>query len=87
MKSLKIITYALFGIITSFLLSNFFFNEKFKIITSVNINSSPFIIYDQINNFKNWENWDPWLIKDTIKINISIKLLELELIEHEKWEF
>ena len=74
MKSLKIITYALFGIITTFLLSNFFFNEKFKIITSVNIKSSPFIIYDQINNFKNWENWDPWLIKDTtIKINISNK--------------
>ena len=40
--------------------------------TSIEIDSSPYIVYDQINNFENWENWDPWIETDTtIKMNIS----------------
>ena len=72
MKFLKIILYALLGIMFIYLISNLFFSEKFKVSTSINIDSSPYIVYDQINNFENWENWDPWIETDTtIKISIS----------------
>lgn len=72
MKLLKIIIYSLFGILSIYLISNFFFSEKFKVSTSVEINSSPFIVYEQINNFNNWPNWDPWLNTDnSIKMTYS----------------
>ncbi len=65
MKFLKIILYALLGIMFIYIISNLFFNEKIKVSTSINIDSSPYIVYDQINNFENWENWDPWIETDT----------------------
>lgn len=72
MKYLKVILYALLGIMSIYLVSNFFFSEKFKVSTSIEIDSSPFIVYDQINNFENWENWDPWLDTDTtIRMTLS----------------
>ena len=72
MKFLKIILYTLLGIMFIYLISNLFFSEKFKVFTSIEINSSPYIVYDQINNFENWENWDPWIETDTsIKMSIS----------------
>ena len=72
MKFLKTIIYILLGIIFVYLISNLFFSEKFKVSTSMDINSSPFIVYDQINNFENWQNWDPWIDTDTtIKMTIS----------------
>lgn len=72
MKFLKIILYTLLGIMFIYLISNLFFSEKFKVFTSIEIDSSPYIVYDQINNFENWENWDPWIETDTtIKMSIS----------------
>ena len=65
MKFLKIIIYSLLGILSVYLVSNFFFDEKFKVSTSIEIESSPFIVYEQINNFDNWVHWDPWLNTDT----------------------
>ena len=72
MKFLKTILYALLGIMFMYLISNLFISEKFKVYTSIDIDSSPYIVYDQINNFENWENWDPWIETDTtIKMSIS----------------
>lgn len=72
MKFLKIIIYSLAGILSIYLLSNFFFSENFNVSTSVEIDSSPFIVYEQINNFDNWEHWDPWLGTDsTIEMTYS----------------
>ena len=72
MKYLKVILYAILGIMSIYLVSNFFFSEKFKVSTSIEIDSSPFIVYDQINNFENLENWDPWLDTDTtIRMTLS----------------
>ena len=65
MKLLKITSFSLLGILSVFFISNLFFNENFKVSTSIEIDSSPFIVYDQINNFKNWSNWDPWIETDT----------------------
>lgn len=72
MKFLKITLYALLGIMTIYLVSNLFFEKEFKVSTSIEIDSSPYIVYDQINNFNNWQNWDPWLNTDTtIKMTMS----------------
>jgi effector-binding domain-containing protein len=72
MKILKITIYALLGILSIYLVSNLFFEKEFKVSTSIDIDSSPYIVYDQINNFENWENWDPWIETDTtIKMIIS----------------
>ena len=65
MKLLKITSFSLLGILSVFFISNLFFNKNFKVSTSIEIDSSPFIVYDQINNFKNWSNWDPWIETDT----------------------
>ena len=82
MKFLKIILYTLLGIMFIYLISNLFFSEKFKVFTSIEIDSSPYIVYDQINNFENWENWDPWIETDTtIKMSISDILMVLVLTE------
>jgi len=85
MKFVKIILYALLGILSLYLVANFFFDRKFEVQTSIEIESSPFIVYNQINDFSNWENWDPWLSTDT-----SIKMTHSELTDmigaSRKWE-
>ena len=78
MKFIKSILYALLGILTIYLIANFFFDRKFEEETSVEIDSSPFIVYNQISDFSNWENWDPWLSTDTtIETTLSPKTYEV----------
>jgi effector-binding domain-containing protein len=78
MKLIKSILYSLLGILTIYLIANFFFDRKFEVETSVEIDSSPFIVYNQISDFSNWKNWDPWLTTDTtIETTLSPKPYEV----------
>ena len=65
MKFIKPILYALLGIMFIYFISNLFFDQKFEIETSIEIESSPYVVYEQISNFENWVNWNPWVTKDT----------------------
>lgn len=65
MKSLLKILYFFLVLIILFLLSGVFLPKKTNITTSVVIDASPEIIFDEINNLKNWDNWIPWHLSDT----------------------
>ncbi len=87
MKFIKSILYALLGILTIYLIANFFFDREFEVETSIEIDSSPFIVYNQISDFSNWENWDPWLSTDTtIKTSLSPKPYEVGAVRQWKSE-
>jgi len=64
MKILKILIFSLLGIISLYVVANLLFSDKFEAEKSIEINASPIVVFEQINNFKNWENWDPWLQKE-----------------------
>lgn len=61
MKILKILLFSLLGAISIYIVVNLFFEDKFEVERSIEINTSPIVVFEQINNFKNWESWDPWL--------------------------
>lgn len=84
MKFIKIILFSLLGILFIFLTSNLFFSKNFKLSTNIEINSSPLIVYEQINNFKNWANWDPWLETDTT-ITFKISSVSFDVGAHRTW--
>ena len=72
MKILRIVLFALLGIMMAFLVSNFFFDKSFKVQSSIEIKSSPFVVFNQIENFENWPNWDPWMAADsTVVITLA----------------
>lgn len=72
MKTLKKILFALIGVISLYLVANFFFSDKFEVEKSVKINATPLVVFEQVNNFKNWENWDPWLKNEpSMKLNYN----------------
>lgn len=73
MKIIKSILYALLGIMSIYVISNFFFDDSFSVESSTTIDSSPYVVYSQIENFENWTNWDPWMKTDT---TVSIELSE-----------
>ena len=66
MKILKKILFALLGFISLYVIANVFFPKKFEVEKSIYINTSPILVFEQVNNFKNWENWDPWLQKEPL---------------------
>lgn len=65
MKILKILSFSLLGVISLYITSNLFFSDKFEVEKSIEINTSPTLVFEQINNFKNWEKWDPWLQEES----------------------
>lgn len=72
MKILKFILFALIGIMFTFLVSNFFFDKAFNVQSSVKIKTSPYVVFDQVENFENWPNWDPWMAADsTVVISLD----------------
>jgi effector-binding domain-containing protein len=72
MKILKILSFSLLGVISLYAISNLFFSDTFEVEKSIEINTSPTLVFEQINNFKNWEKWDPWLQEDsTMKLEYN----------------
>ena len=65
MKTIKFIFFFFLGLVSLYICSNFFFSKEFNISRSIIIDTSPYIAFDQINDFKNWENWDPWIKNDS----------------------
>jgi effector-binding domain-containing protein len=72
MKILKILFFSLLGFLSLYTLSNLFFADKFEVERSIEIKTTPILVFEQINNFKNWESWDPWLQKEpTMKLQYN----------------
>jgi effector-binding domain-containing protein len=70
MKALLKILYFFLILFLLFLLIGIFFPKTAYIESSIQINASPEIVFDQVNNLKNWKNWEPWQLPDsTIKFN------------------
>jgi effector-binding domain-containing protein len=65
MKYIKSILFALFGIMFIYVISNLFFDPQFEVESSIEIESSPYVVYEQICNFEHWANWSPWTTSDT----------------------
>jgi hypothetical protein len=70
---LKLLVFFLFlGI--AIVITGIFLPQKFKSIKKAEINASPIIVFEQINNLKNWQEWHPWFETDsTIKIEYQAK--------------
>jgi effector-binding domain-containing protein len=65
MKILKFIFFALLGFVGLYLLACAFMPNRFEVERSMNIEASPYVVFDQVNDFKNWDNWDPWGERDS----------------------
>jgi len=65
MKALIKILYLILAIIVLFLLAGIFLPKKSHVESSVIINASPDIVFDQINTLKNWAKWSPWQNADS----------------------
>lgn len=85
MKILKIILFSLLGIMFAFLASNFFFDKSFNVDSSIEIKSSPYLVFSQVENFENWPNWDPWMAKDsTVVISLADNISQVGAIREWK---
>lgn len=62
---LKLLVFLLFlGI--AIVLTGIFLPKKFKSVKKLEINTSPTIVFDQINNLNNWQEWHPWFTIDSV---------------------
>lgn len=69
MKALLKILYLLLILLVFALLIGIFLPKKSHVESSILINASPDIVFDQVNTLKNWEKWAPWQTTDnTMKI-------------------
>jgi effector-binding domain-containing protein len=66
MKALLKILYLFLILVLLFLIIGVFFPKTAYLESSIRINSSPEIVYDQVNNLKNWSNWKPWQLPDSL---------------------
>lgn len=60
-KFLAILLFVGIGIV----ITGLFLPDKFKSVKKLQIDVSPVIVFDQINNLKKWEGWFPWFTDDT----------------------
>lgn len=66
MKALLKILYFFLVLILLFLIIGIFFPKTTHIASSIQINASQEIVYDQVNSLKNWHNWEPWHLPDSL---------------------
>ncbi len=68
MKIFKGLLIFIFVLIVILLIVTVFLPSHFKVERSIEIKSSPIIIYYLINDFHNWKYWDPWWKLDTAQV-------------------
>lgn len=71
MKFLKFIFFSLLGFVGLYLLACVFMPDRFEVSRSIDIDASPFVIFEQVNDFKNWQNWEPWARQDSTIVNTN----------------
>ena len=69
MRVFKFFFFAILGFIGLYILACVFMPSKFEISRDIEINASPLILFNQVNDFHNWNNWKPWSEIDTTIIN------------------
>jgi effector-binding domain-containing protein len=65
---MKIILRVLFALLIALILLiivGLFLPKSLRIVTIREVSSSPSVVYEQLNQFKNWSNWSPWQEKDS----------------------
>lgn len=51
-----------------------FLPDQFKVVRKAEINASPVIVFNRVNNFYNWDSWSPWREQDSLmKTDIGSK--------------
>lgn len=70
MKIFKGLLIFIFVFIVIFLVVTVFLPSHFKVERSIEIKSSPTLIYYLINDLHNWKHWDPWWKLDTTQVRI-----------------
>ncbi len=65
MKSLLKILYFLLFLVIVVLLAGLVLPKTSHIESSISINASPAIVFEQVNILKNWESWSPWYENDS----------------------
>jgi hypothetical protein len=67
-KFLAILLFVGVGIV----ITGLFLPDKFKSVKKLQIDASPVIVFEQINNLKKWGDWFPWFTNDTsLSVNYS----------------
>lgn len=74
MKALLRIFYFFVVLIVLLLLAGLFLPKNAHVESSITVNASPNILFDQVNDLHNWRNWSPWFSEDTtMKITFGDK--------------
>jgi len=66
MKIFKKILAIVLILLAIFIVISLFLPSDIKVERSLIINAPAYIVFQQVNNFKNWEKWSPWFKMDTI---------------------
>ena len=71
MRFLKFIFFALLGFVGLYFIACAFMPDRFEVSRSIEIDASPFLVFEQVNDFKNWQNWEPWAKRDSTIVNTN----------------
>ena len=71
MRFLKFIFFALLGFVGLYLAACAFMSDRFEVSRSIEIDASPFVVFEQVNDFNNWQNWEPWAKRDSTIVNTN----------------
>ncbi len=72
MRAVKVIALSLIGLVIVVLVIGAFLEKDYRVERSIDIASTPEVVFEQINSLRKWEAWSPWLAKDpTIRSTYS----------------
>jgi len=75
MKSVKIILYILYSIITALFIFSFFIPGEYNVKRTIEILSPKDTIFQYLNNLNNWEKWTLWNLGNNSNINYEKKFI------------
>ena len=66
MKAVKLTLLIMVVIMGLFLLIPLFLPNHVEAVSSIDIQASPEVVFDQVNNLRNWKNWSPFETDSTL---------------------
>ena len=64
MRVLKIVGYIVVIFLFLWVIVAFLSPKEIKTTQSITINTTPYVVFDQVNNLEQWNNWSPWIMRD-----------------------
>ena len=64
MRALNLVGYIIVIFLFLWVIVAFLSPKELKTTQSISINTTPYIVFDQVNNLEHWNSWSPWKKRD-----------------------